>query len=185
MPGCRIVLLSTVMTASVRWRAFPGRMSCRSHVPVTFYTASSPTGTQSRRWPRRCWAQRNGRWRSPTTARMVSAVAWGHRRITWHQPAAVGYFQNARRLSPKSSIVWSFFYHQMKHLFPTWAQKKQRNTAVLLHVLVQPESLLVLTKCNLEHSVAANQWVHQVGTLRGERTAAKVSFLRSPVFEMM
>lgn len=93
MPGCRTVLLSTVMTASVRWRAFPGRMSCRSHVPVTFYTASSPTGMQWRRWPRHCWAQRNARWRSPTTARMVSAVAWGHMKMTRHKPCALGCFQ--------------------------------------------------------------------------------------------
>lgn len=170
MPGCRTVLLSTVMTASARWRAFPGRMSCRSHVPVTSYMASSPTGMQWRRWPRRCWAQRNARWRSPTTARMVSAVAWGHMKITWHEPAAVGCFQNAHWLSADSSIVWCFFHHQMKHLFmlPARAQPKLRNTVVLLHMLVQPESFLVLTKCYLEHSVAANQWEHSFGSLRGD-----------------
>lgn len=74
MPGCRTAQLSTVTMASARWRASPGRTSCRSRALVTSCTASSPAGTRWPRWPRRCWAQRSARWRSPTTARTVSAV---------------------------------------------------------------------------------------------------------------
>lgn len=77
MPGYRTALSSTVMTASARWRVSPGRTSCRSRARATSCTASSPPGTLWPRWPRRCWARRSGRWRSPTTARMVSVIYVG------------------------------------------------------------------------------------------------------------
>lgn len=74
MPGCRTALLSTVTTASARWPASPGQTSCRSRAPVTSCTDSSPTGMPWPRWPKRCLARRSARWRSPTTARMVSCA---------------------------------------------------------------------------------------------------------------
>lgn len=166
MPGCRTVLLSTVMTASVRWRASPGRMSCRSHVLVTFCTASSPTDMQWPRWPRRCWVLRNARWRLPTTARMVSAVAWGFvwishdtKLLQWaafkmHTDCHFVFFPNLR---------WNIYLSYLNT-----RQTKLLFTVVLIHMLLQWGSFLVVTKCYLEHSVTANQWVHPFGTRRGE-----------------
>lgn len=125
MPVCRTVLSSTVMMASVRWRASPGRTSCRSRALVTSSTASSPPGTRWPRWPRRCWAPRSARWRSPTTAKMVSAAgclsAWAQVVHTAHdmKPLQLCHFKNAlccwSSFSPSSKAIimsWS--------LFPPW-----------------------------------------------------------------
>lgn len=178
MPGCRTVLLSTVMTASVRWRAFPGRMSCRSHVPVTFYTASSPTGTQWRRWPRRCWAQRNARWRSPTTARMVSAVAWGHMKITQHEPAAVGCSQNARWVSPDSSIVFSITRWNTCLCSLHETPKAQQHCCAFTQQLVEPESFLLNVIWNiLWQQISEEPW--------GGTNSCKGFFAAKSSFEMM
>lgn len=168
MPGCRTVLSSTVMMASVRWRASPGRTSCRSHALATFYTASSPTGMQWPRWPRRCWAQRNARWRSPTTARMVSAVfpgvAWRSHDTKPLQRAAL----TCTLAEPKQALFGLFSPSGCLFMPPTWTRSKLQHAVVHLHMLVQTGSFLVLTKCYLEHPVAANQRVHPFGALRGD-----------------
>lgn len=176
MPACRTVLLSTVMTPSVRWRASPGQMSCRSRALATFYMASSPTDMRWPRWPRRCWALRNARWRLPTTARMVSAVAWGDMNITWaafktHSGCWLVFFP-----TPGEALGYAPYLSAR--------QTKWRYTVVLLHMLEQRGPFLVVTKYYLEHSVTQNQWVHPFGTLGGANICEDF-FTATSSFEMM
>lgn len=72
MPGWRTVQSYTATMASVRWQASPDQTSCRSRAPVTSSTVTWQTKRPSTRCPRLFWGLRSARWKSPTTARMVS-----------------------------------------------------------------------------------------------------------------
>lgn len=204
MPGHRTALLSTVMTASVRWPASPGRMSCRSRARVTSSTASLPAGTRWPRWPRRCWAQRSARWKSPTTARMVSAVGCvcGLRRHVQHMA-----WSCCNRLTLKSHWLIRMVENQVKICVPvfefgffvvcctrqthlqSYCKMRRRGIHVWKGTFTVSNTLgtqwVIFSLLYLEHFTAANHWVYPFRTLRGGRAAVKVSSAVKSGFKMM
>lgn len=85
------------------------------------------------------------------------------------------------------TVLLVFFPNLRWNIYVSYLNTRQTKLlfmVVLIHMLAQWGSFLVLTKCYLEHSRTANQWVHPFGTLRGGTTAVKVSLRLSPVLKL-
>ena len=105
MPECRTVPSSTATMGSVRWLVSPGQMSCKSRAPVTFSMGPRPRGMMLLKLPRRCWGQRRGKWRSPTTTKMVKLIYLGF--LVFYSIddiLTVDYWKFIGRETPKSQL---------------------------------------------------------------------------------
>lgn len=71
MHRLRTVPSSSVMTPSVGCVVTPGLRWCRSPVPVASCMDLTPRDQRWPTWLKLCWEQRRGRWRFPSTLKMV------------------------------------------------------------------------------------------------------------------
>ena len=71
MQELRTAPSSSAMMVSATCVATRVLRSCRSHARVTSCMGLTPSDWLSPRWPRPCWAQRKGKWRSTCTEKMV------------------------------------------------------------------------------------------------------------------
>lgn len=81
MPKSRTAGSSTATKASARCSGSPGRRSCSSPAPASFWWDPGPWRVLWPSWPRPCWAPRSARWRSSTTLKKVQNLAC----FKWHR----------------------------------------------------------------------------------------------------